>query len=195
MDGVVHSSLPRAFWLGVAVATRGRDYSAPISLPTTDTRRRISAIEASAAGKSPRRGRATESQTAAKPRLSVAAATALATDAQFAAVSVALVRPPRIKTLSSAITGAWARSRQDDVDRSIGITCRIGVPSGDSRWRSREPNRSMGPCLLLPLRDAPCSPRFLAGTRRPQPQGVLRRPARRAFGDICGGRRWSLGDE
>ena len=45
MDGVVHSSFPRAFWLGVAVATRGRDYSAPISLPTTDTRRCISAID------------------------------------------------------------------------------------------------------------------------------------------------------
>jgi hypothetical protein len=45
MDGVVHSSFPTAFWLEVAVATRGRDYSAPISLPTTDTRRRISAID------------------------------------------------------------------------------------------------------------------------------------------------------
>jgi hypothetical protein len=45
MDGVVHSSLPRAFWLGLAAATHDRDYSAPISLPTTDTRRRISAID------------------------------------------------------------------------------------------------------------------------------------------------------
>jgi hyperosmotically inducible periplasmic protein len=45
MDGFVHSAFQRAFWLGVAAVTPDRDYSAPISLPTTDTRRRISAID------------------------------------------------------------------------------------------------------------------------------------------------------
>ena len=45
MDGVVHGSFPRAFWLGVAAATHDRDCRARTSLHTTDTRRRISAID------------------------------------------------------------------------------------------------------------------------------------------------------
>src|SRR5262245_55554299 len=45
MVGVVHGSFPRAFRLGVAAATHDRDCSARTYLPTTDTRRQVSAID------------------------------------------------------------------------------------------------------------------------------------------------------
>jgi hypothetical protein len=45
MDGVIHGSFPWAFWLGFAGATHDRDCSARASLPTTNTRSRISVID------------------------------------------------------------------------------------------------------------------------------------------------------
>jgi hypothetical protein len=41
-------------------------------------------------------------------------------------------------------------------------------------------SRSIGrcvPCSLVPLRDAMCAPRLLAGRRRPEPQAIARKPA------------------